>query len=92
MSDFLNTVRHLIRTGAVRVSEPGYDELAGDGLTVKELLDVLIKLKWWKNIRIIPRENVYYFYKMINMAIPPTFVPRSGQVVHVLWGIPKRWD
>lgn len=39
MSEFLEKVRALIHTGDVRVSEHGYDELAEDGLTAREVLD-----------------------------------------------------
>src|SRR5690554_4072291 len=43
LSDFLNTIRRLIATGIVRISEHGYDELAADELTVKELLNGIDK-------------------------------------------------
>ncbi len=38
MSDFLKSIQDLIRTGSMRLSEHGYDELAEDGLTVRELI------------------------------------------------------
>ena len=38
MSEFIEQVRALIRAGDVRISEHGYDELAEDGLTARELL------------------------------------------------------
>ena len=38
LSDFIDRVRDLIRTGDVRISEHGYDELADDALTARELL------------------------------------------------------
>lgn len=39
-------------------------------LLSKSYLMVLMKLESWKNIRIIQKEDVYYFYKLISMAIP----------------------
>ena len=38
MSDFIDRVRDLLRAGDVRISEHGYDELAEDGLTAREVL------------------------------------------------------
>lgn len=38
MSDFIERVRDLLRAGDVRISEHGYDELAEDGLTAREVL------------------------------------------------------
>lgn len=70
MSDFLKAIRHLIATGDVRISEHGYNELAEDGLTVKELFDGIDKAQIVENIQIIQKEDVYYFCKKINMAIP----------------------
>ncbi|MFB6344223.1 MAG: DUF4258 domain-containing protein [bacterium] len=38
MDDFLDTVRDLINQDQVRISEHGYDELAGDDLKVDEVI------------------------------------------------------
>ena len=38
MSDFIERVRDLLRARDVRISEHGYDELAEDGLTAREVL------------------------------------------------------
>lgn len=38
MSAFLDRVRELVRAGEVRISEHGYDEIADDGLSARELL------------------------------------------------------
>ena len=77
MSDLLNAIRQLITTGDVRISEHGYDELAEDGLTVKELLDGIDEAQI---IRIIQKEGVYYFCKMINMAIPFMYVGNTQRI------------
>jgi hypothetical protein len=38
LSEFVELIRDLISAGAVRISEHGYDALADDGLTARELL------------------------------------------------------
>jgi hypothetical protein len=38
LSNFLKQVQNLIDTGKVRISEHGYDELAEDELTARELI------------------------------------------------------
>ena len=46
MSEFVERVRDLIRAGDVRISEHGYDELAEDGLTAREVL-AEFRRQWW---------------------------------------------
>ena len=36
MGDTLQRVRELARAGTVKISEPGYDELAADGISARE--------------------------------------------------------
>ena len=38
MSDFADKVRTLVHAGDVQISEHGYDELAEDGLSAREVL------------------------------------------------------
>jgi hypothetical protein len=38
LSDFAEKVRDLVSAGEIRISEHGYDELAEDGLTAREVL------------------------------------------------------
>jgi hypothetical protein len=38
LSDFIEKLKALIRAGDILISEHGYDELAEDGLTAKELI------------------------------------------------------
>lgn len=42
MSKLLETIQELIGAGSFRISEHGYDELAADGLYIKELLKGLL--------------------------------------------------
>lgn len=70
MSNFLNAIRHLISTGDVRISEHGYDELAEDELTVREVLDGIDKAQIVEEYPDYPKEDVYYFCKKLNIPIP----------------------
>ncbi|MEX0647715.1 MAG: DUF4258 domain-containing protein [Balneolaceae bacterium] len=82
MSDFLNVVRHLIQTGAVRISEHGYDELSEDGLTVKELLDGIEQAQIVEEYPDYPKGRCILLLQK----------DKRGNPVHVLWGIPKGYD
>jgi hypothetical protein len=41
MGDTLQHVRELVRAGTVKISEHGYDELAADGISVREIVEGL---------------------------------------------------
>lgn len=82
MSNFLNTVLHLIRTDSVRISEHGYDELSEDGLTVKELLDGIHKAQIVEEYPDYPKGSCILLLQK----------DKHGNPVHVLWGIPKGHD
>lgn len=82
MSDFLNTVRHLIRTEAVRISEHGYDELSEDGLTVKELFDGIEQAQIVEEYPDYPKGRCILLLQKDKRSNP----------VHILWGIPKGYD
>jgi hypothetical protein len=82
LSNFLKAVRHLIHTGSVRISEHGYDELAEDGLTVKELLDGIDKAHVVEEYPDYPKGKCILLLQN----------DKHGNPVHVLWGIPKGYD
>jgi len=75
----LKQVQGLIDTGEVRISEHGYDELAEDELTARELLAGV------KNAIIIEE---YPDYSKGPCALTLQ-QDRSERPVHVVWGIPK---
>ena len=79
MSNFLKQVRDLIDRVEVRISEHGYDELAEDELTARELLAGV------KNAIIIEE---YPDYSKGPCALTLQ-QDRSERPVHVVWGIPK---
>ena len=82
MSKFVERVRSLIRAGEVRISEHGYDELAGDGLTAKEALNGIQEA-------VIVEEYPNYPKGPCVLLLQKD---RSGAPIHVVWGIPMGHD
>ena len=82
MSDFIERVRDLLRAGDVRISEHGYDELAEDGLTAREVLGSI--------------QEAVVVEEYLNYAKGPCVLllqkDRAGEPIHVVWGIPKGHD
>ncbi|OHB66152.1 MAG: hypothetical protein A2V70_09555 [Planctomycetes bacterium RBG_13_63_9] len=82
MSEILERVRALIRAGDVRISEHGYDELAEDGLTAREVLGAIQEA-------VVVEEYLDYPKGPCVLLLQKD---RTGQPVHVVWGIPKGHD
>ncbi|PIX20579.1 MAG: hypothetical protein COZ70_02885 [Deltaproteobacteria bacterium CG_4_8_14_3_um_filter_51_11] len=82
MSDFIERVRDLLRAGDVRISEHGYDELAEDGLTAREVLGSI--------------QEAVVVEEYLNYAKGPCVLllqkDQAGEPIHVVWGIPKGHD
>ena len=82
MSDFIERVRDLSRAGDVRISEHGYDELAEDGLTAREVLGSI--------------QEAVVVEEYLNYAKGPCVLllqkDQAGEPIHVVWGIPKGHD
>lgn len=79
MSNFLKQVQDLIDIGDVQVSEHGYNELAEDELTARELIAGV------KNA-IIVKEYPDYSKGPCVLTLQQD---RSESPVHVVWGIPE---
>lgn len=79
MSNFLKQVQGLIDIGDVQISEHGYDELAEDELTVRELLAGV------KNATTIEEYPDY----SKGPCVLTLQQDRSERPVHVVWGIAK---
>lgn len=82
MSTFIEKVYALIHAGDVRISEHGYDELAEDGLSTREVLSGV-----WETILVeeypnFPKGPCALFLQRDRMERP----------IHVVWGIPKGYD
>ena len=82
MSDFIERVRDLLRAGDVRISEHGYDELAEDGLTAREVLAGVKK-------GVVVEEYLNYAKGPCVLLLQKD---RAGEPIHVVWGIPKGHD
>jgi hypothetical protein len=79
MSDTLERIRTLVRRGEVRISDHGYDELAADGLLVRNLVAGLPRAE--------PLEDYPDFPKgpcVLVLQRDP-----DGKPIHAVWGIPE---
>ena len=79
MSETLTSLKHLVASGDVRISEHGYEELANDGLTAREIVSGIDKA--------IIGEDYPDYPKGASVLVRQT--DTSRQPVHVVWGIPK---
>lgn len=82
MSDFIEAIKNLIHTGDIRISEHGYDELAEDGLTAREVIGGM-------NEAILIEEYPDYPKGPCALFLQKDQV---GRPIHVVWGIPKGYD
>ncbi len=79
METFLKKIQNLIARGEAEVSVHGYDELAADGLSVRE---IMLGVGEGKVIEYYPR------YKKGPCVL--ILQKDSGKApIHVVWGIPK---
>lgn len=82
MSTFVEKVRALIHAGDVRISEHGYDELAEDGLSAREVLAGVPEAILVEEYPDFPKGPCALFLQKDRMVAP----------VHVVWGMPKDHD
>ena len=82
MSEFLEKVRTLIIAGDVRISEHGYDELAEDDLTAREVIGGVTDAA-------VIEEYPGYPQGPCALLLQKD---KSGSPIHVVWGIPKGQD
>lgn len=82
MSDFFKRLRALVRAVDVRISEHGYDELADDDLTAREVLGGVLKAV------VIDKYPEYLKGPCILLLKKD----RTGSPIHFVWGIPKSYD
>jgi hypothetical protein len=79
MSQTLQQVMQLVRRGEVKISDHGYDELAEDGIFVRDVIDSLGTAE--------VLEDYPGFAK--GPAVLVLQCDRDGAPLHVVWGIPK---
>lgn len=82
MSKTLERVRALVARGDVRVSLHGYEELAADGIRVRDVIDGL-------NTAVVVEDYPDYPKGPCVLALEHD---RSNQPIHVVWGIPAGRD
>ncbi len=79
MSELLIRVQRLIQQGEVRVSDHGYDELAADGIFVRDVMATVADA--------IVVEDYPGYPKGPSVLVLQK--DRRGGPIHVVWGIPK---
>lgn len=79
MSSTLDAIRVLVAAGDVRISEHGYDELANDGILVKDLLSGVSSAAVIEDYPAFPK----------GPAVLVLEFDRERRPVHAVWGIPK---
>lgn len=80
MSETFEAVRKLVAAGQVRISEHGYDEIAADGIYVRDILAGVNKAA-------IVVEDYPTFPK--GRAVLVLQFDKDSRPIHVVWGIPK---
>ena len=82
MSEFVHKVRVLVGGGEVRISEHGYDELAEDDLTAREVLGGIVDAALVEEYPDYPKGPCVLVLQKDKRGLP----------IHVVWGIPKGHD
>ena len=79
MSEIEHEIKELIAAGETRISEHGYDELADDGLSARELVSGASDAELLEEYADYPKGPCVLFLQK----------DRAGNPVHAVWGIPK---
>ncbi len=82
MDDLIDKIRRLVEDGKVRISEHGYDELADDNLSAREVL---------AGITTAVTVELYPDYPK-GPSVLLLQHDKSGNPVHVVWGVVKGYD
>lgn len=79
MSHTLEAVKKLVAAGQVRISDHGYDEIAADGIYVRDILAGIIKAVIVEDYPTFPK----------GRAVLVLQFDKDSRPIHVVWGIPK---
>ncbi len=79
MSDTLNQINELVAARDILISEHGYDELANDGLTAKEIVEGVKEAVLIEDYPKYPKGPCILVLQHDG----------NGTPVHVVWGIPR---
>ena len=79
LSETLEAVKQLVATGQVRISGHGYDEIAADGIYVRDILAGIKKAVIVEDYPAFPK----------GRAVLVLQFDKDSRPIHVVWGIPK---
>ena len=79
MSETFQRIANLVGRGEVRISDHGYDELAADGILVRDLVEGVADAVVVEDYPEYPK----------GPCVLTLQKDRDGKVIHVVWGIPK---
>jgi hypothetical protein len=79
LSETLEAVKKLVAAKQVRISEHGYDEIAADGIYVRDILAGVDKATVVEDCPAFPKGRAVLVLQFDKNAKP----------IHVVWGIPK---
>ena len=79
MSDTLRRIIDLVRRGEIRISEHGYDEIAEEGLFVRDIVPNVSNSRLVEDYPDFPKGPCVLVLQM----------DREGNPIHVVWGIPS---
>jgi hypothetical protein len=79
MGDIFERIRHLIERGQVDISDHGYDELAADGLFVRDIISSVNDSTVVEEYPDYPKGPCVLVLQKVN----------KGKPIHVVWGIQK---
>jgi hypothetical protein len=79
MSETWDKMLRLLQQGEIRISEHGYEELAADGITVREIVAGVFNA-------VVLEEYPHYPKGPCVLTLQKD---RGGQPIHVVWGIPR---
>ena len=82
MSETLEAVKKLVAAGQVRISEHGYDEIASDGIHVRDILSGADKATVIEDYPTFPK----------GRAVLVLQFDKDSRPIHVVWGIPKGFN
>jgi hypothetical protein len=79
VSQTLKLVQQLIAAGEIRISDHGYDELAADNISIREILD------GFRNATVVEDYPEYFKGPCVLVLQADSL----GAPIHVVWGIAK---
>lgn len=79
MSETWYKILELLKRGNIHISEHGYDELAADGISVREIIAGYLNAKVLEDYPSFPK----------GPCVLTIQRDKKGDPIHVVWGIPR---